>query len=444
MTTRKVFRCIVDDTVMITNISEVKKWVLNGSITLVVPVYSWLSSVSRSYHLLTSTALERLALLKQDTSQIGINARQTVEFLDRVTEGKDGLPVSAISLQGPTEQYQKWFEVEQYIIVEKGGVKQEMDKVIRPAVDRPQAENVPMDGQALASTNMLSQVLLNKLNFAKEADITPPTSPGSSNEHSAKTSPDITAAKPILDSVIVPHSLKPLVNAVVWQANNTGNAHSVKSVDELYFVSNSADTASLIRGFGVNTKNVHQLRQTIGLEDQELKNQSKYLQKYPSPPATTMPVDNAEPKAMFKYEEDSDEEQLVFKPRGRGSKLLTTQSASASPVMRGSSLVAGRPSSSHHHSPRLGHNHPKGAEQVKPEIPTEEIDPDSFDRGSFGRANGHRLLLHDSNLANGPQHRAPFHRGGFAPSGPSRGFYRGSPRGVDRGSLRGRGRLFVP
>ena len=155
-------------------------------------------------------------------------------------------------------------------------------------------------------------------------------------------------------------------------------------------------------------------------------------------------MNDAEPKAMFRYEEASDEEQVVFKPRGSGSRPLTTQSASASPVMRGSLLAAPRPSSSHRQSPRMVHSHANRAEQVKPELPTDEIDPDSFDRGSFGRANGQRLVLSDGSLPNTPQHRGPFHRGGFAPSGPSRGFYRGSTRGVDRGSLRGRGRLFVP
>jgi hypothetical protein len=40
MTTRKVFHCIVDDTALITNISEIKNWVFRGVITLVVPVYS--------------------------------------------------------------------------------------------------------------------------------------------------------------------------------------------------------------------------------------------------------------------------------------------------------------------------------------------------------------------------------------------------------------------
>ena len=321
----------------------------------------------------------------------------------------------------------------------------EGDKKTRSEKEKPHSDDFPRDGVGSAqagssATNVLSQMLLNKLNFAKEADVTPPTSPSSSNDRSAKTSPEVAAAKPVQDSVIIPHSLKPLVNAVVWQANHAGD---IKPNPELYFISNSADAASIMRDFGVNTKNVHQLRQAIGLEEQELKNQSKYLQKHPSPPATAIAVDEAEPKTMFKYEEDSDEEQVVFKPRGRGSGPVTTKSASASPVMHASSLSAGRPSSSHRDSPRLAHSHPNRAQQVKPEIPTEEIDPDSFDRGSFGRANGQRLVLNDGNISNGP-HRSPFQRGGYPPSGPSRGFHRGSLRGVDRGPMRGRGRLFVP
>ncbi len=405
---------------------------------------------SRSRTPLIATALERLALLKQDASQIGINARQTVEFLDRITEGKDGLPVNAISLQGPAEQYQKWSDVERHIIAEEN--EQQTNKTVS-ALTAASSENVPPGGgegpQVPGATNVLSQILLSKLNFAKEADITPPTSPSSSNERSTRSSPEMAAAKPLQENVIVPHSLQPLVNAVVWQANNAENANANKPALELYFVSNSADATSLMRSFGVITKNVHQLRQAIGLEDQELKNQSKYLKKHPSPPPSALEIQDAEPKGMFKYEDDSDEEQVVFKPRGRGSGDLTTKSASSSPVMRGSPLAvarpsSSRPSSSHHNSPRMAHNHPNRAEQVKPEVPTEEIDPNSFDRGSFGRANGQRLVLSDGNIPTGFQHRAPFHRGGFAPSAPSRGFYRGSPRGVDRGSLRGRGRLFVP
>jgi len=36
----KVFHCIVDDTALITNISEIKTWVSQGIVTLVVPLYS--------------------------------------------------------------------------------------------------------------------------------------------------------------------------------------------------------------------------------------------------------------------------------------------------------------------------------------------------------------------------------------------------------------------
>ena len=37
---RKIFHCAVDETALTTNISEIKKWTTNGSITLVVPLYS--------------------------------------------------------------------------------------------------------------------------------------------------------------------------------------------------------------------------------------------------------------------------------------------------------------------------------------------------------------------------------------------------------------------
>lgn len=39
-TGRKVFHCAVDETALTTNISEIKKWIANGAITLVVPLYS--------------------------------------------------------------------------------------------------------------------------------------------------------------------------------------------------------------------------------------------------------------------------------------------------------------------------------------------------------------------------------------------------------------------
>lgn len=37
---RKIFHCAVDETALTTNISEIKKWTTNGSINLIVPLYS--------------------------------------------------------------------------------------------------------------------------------------------------------------------------------------------------------------------------------------------------------------------------------------------------------------------------------------------------------------------------------------------------------------------
>lgn len=47
-TGRKVFHCAVDETALTTNISEIKKWTTNGSIDLIVPLYSrFLANVKR-------------------------------------------------------------------------------------------------------------------------------------------------------------------------------------------------------------------------------------------------------------------------------------------------------------------------------------------------------------------------------------------------------------
>ena len=40
MSTRKVYHCVVDDTTLVPNFSEVQKWLEQGAITLIVPLYS--------------------------------------------------------------------------------------------------------------------------------------------------------------------------------------------------------------------------------------------------------------------------------------------------------------------------------------------------------------------------------------------------------------------
>jgi hypothetical protein len=223
------------------------------------------------------------------------------------------------------------------------------------------------------------------------------------------------------------------------------------------FLTNAAETASLARHFGVMPKSIHQLRGLIGLEEQEVKNRFKYERKHASPSSTVMGDAEAEPRPLFRYEEedeeeeekdDSDEEVVVFKPRGRGMR--------GGASVRGASSTPLRGVNGHHRSPVATFSTMGSPAPKKPEIPVEAIDPDSFDRGSFGRGSvplantAPHTPGHFQGFRRGTAHRGNFSpasssRGGFSPNGPGRGgFYRGAPRGFDRGSVRGRGRLFVP
>jgi hypothetical protein len=399
-------------------------------------------------------------LLKKDSSQIGINAREAVKFLDRVTSGKDGLSEEAIVLQGPDEEYTTWDEVEEHLVKEEGepeSTAAAVDKVAATQATCTVAEQMTRPKVPEGVGSPLSQMLLNKLNFAKEPDAlsissTPPASPSSSGPQSSKTSPEVKSVKLVeQEASIVPPVLKPLLNSVVWY---TYRKSSDPTAPEVTFLTNSAETASLARNFGIMPKNIHQLRTLIGLEEQEVKNHSKYEKKHPPPSSAVLANTEADPKPLFKYEEDSDvdddaEDVVVFQPRGRG--IRGNNSARTSPV------TPVRAMNGHHRSPIPAFSKPSSSSaQRKPEVPVEAIDPDSFDRGSFGRGSVPlaNTTPHLPGQFQGFRRGTPY-RGNFSPAGSSRGSfspvgsgrggsYRGAPRGFDRGSVRGRGRLFVP
>ena len=120
---------------------------------------------------LTIPALERLHLLKKDASQIGMNARKAVKFLDRITSGKDGLELDPVVVQGPEEQYSTWAEVEAHFSDDlfAGNPTQDIAKAKRLSQNVISNDSSNSDIKAAESAGgALSQMLLNKLNFAKE------------------------------------------------------------------------------------------------------------------------------------------------------------------------------------------------------------------------------------------------------------------------------------
>ncbi|KEF52608.1 uncharacterized protein A1O9_11451 [Exophiala aquamarina CBS 119918] len=427
MSPQPVIRCLVDDTILTRNISEIEPWVSQGALILVVPLYT----------------LERLRILKKDSSQIGQNARKAVKFLDKTTSSRGDLPHDPVILQGPDDQYPTWAEVEAHYIndaLKTNPVVGEDDSICTMDTKQEKDAEVRLK-ETTPAGGALSQLLLDKLNFAKDPNMTsptstPPLSPSSSGLQSSKTSPEVKSASIVKqDQAPVPPSLKPLLNPVVWYM------HENKATigDHFFLLTNSADTIHLARDFGIPTKNIHQLRSALGLDESVgVKNGPKREER--SKKEQSKPAPRPEVKTLFSYDDiESDDEEVVFKPRGRGSGSAPTVTASrpAAP----SRARKGKDT----RSPRTSFSTPvQPAAQTQPQIPIEEIDPDSFDRGSFGR--GSTPLVNVSSHTQGSYNssRGSGYRGNHGQNGRGGAHSRGGGRGMERGSARGKGRLFVP
>ena len=324
--------------------------------------------------------------------------------------------------------------------------------------DMTEEKQVQPQDQA-RSTSALSQMLLNKLNFAKAPETTspkssPPTTPVSSNPQSSKTSPEVplssldtpakdkenTASRSKQnDKIAVPDAIKPLVSFVVWLFNEKRD--KAQSLTEYLFLTNNGDKAKVVRSFGVPVKNIHQLRSAILAEDQEIKNQTRYRQKNSASPPEARDLNGLNAKTLFKYEEESEDEEVVFKPRSRPNSGVTSRAVKSHDSLRDKQTNRkGRPAStgfSPNTKAAIGF-------EKSTDVPVLEIDPDSFDRGSSARPSQPIFNPAGGQISS----TRPPSRGAFNPAGNSfasprgNGFARGMNRGFDRGSFRGRGRLF--
>jgi hypothetical protein len=377
------------------------------------------------------SALERLHALKRAGSQVAINAREAVRFLDRVTSGKDHITADRVILQGPMEQYDRWEEAEKYFLPEF----EEEPEAIDDVTNGESATDPANDTLAKNESDDLSQMLLSKLNFKKDpeaASITSvgtPSGPGSrTSSRSSQTSPECAQhdgngpknEKPksgsnhqrtISGSVIptAPPALRPLLSALLWRLHEGPDAEN--SAKTCILITNDRATQVWAQKFGIGVKNILQLRTAIQYEEREYKNRCKYVEKTQTQPA---PV---EPKTLLSYEEESDEDELVFVPRGRG------KGAPRGAARGGSRKAPPKPAPA-----------PVEPTAAPVEVPTQPIDPDSFSRSLGGAPKPLPVELHQ-------QQGAP--RGNSGASRRSSNGRRGASRGA-RGNGRGRGKLWVP
>ncbi|GAQ46475.1 thiosulfate sulfurtransferase [Aspergillus niger] len=423
-TGRKVFHCAVDETALTTNISEIKKWTTNGAITLIVPLYT----------------LERLHALKRAGSQVAINAREAVRFLDRVTSGKDNISAERVILQGPMEQYENWTEAEKFFLPEFEEEPEANGVLPGDQVAQRNREDKSKDTKKNgAAPDDLSQMLLNKLNFKKESDAvsitsngthsapasrpssrSSRTSPECANSHvvngvgkDAKKKPESGHRRSASGSTIptVPLMLRPLLSALLWRLHSGPDA--ANAAKTCILITNDRPTQVWAQKFGIGVKNIHQLRTSIQYEEREYKNRCKYVEKTQT---TT-----AEPKSLLSYEDESDEDELVFVPRGRGKGSTRGGGSRGGTTRKAAAFKSVAP-----------------PVEATMEIPTQPIDPNSFSRSLGVTKQQQQQPTVDLSTQSGAAR-------GMA--GASRNYSnsrRGGSRGPSRGSSRGRGKLWVP
>ena len=403
--------------------------------------FSFIHSVHLTFFSRSSlhSALERLHALKRAGSQVAINAREAVRFLDRVTSGKDSTPADRVALQGPMEQYENWNDAEKFFLPE---FEEEPEATNGTgAGETPLGKKGPKerDNKKNGAPDDLSQMLLNKLNFKKDSDAasvnsagthSAPASPPSSR--SSRTSPECANSYVVENgngtsnlkvkqtnghkrsasgSTIptVPLVLRPLLSALLWRLHSGPDASN--AAKSCILITNDRSTQIWAQKFGIGVKNIHQLRTSIQYEEREYKNRCKYVEK--------TQTQTAEPKSLLSYDDESDEDELVFVPRGRGKG--TSRGGS-----RGGSNR--KPAASKTMAPPV---------ESTMEIPTQPIDPNSFSRSLPTTANKQQPTIDLSTQSGAARGMA----------GASRNYSsgrRGAPRGPTRGNSRGRGKLWVP
>lgn len=406
-----------------------------------------------------------------------MNARESVRFLDRVTSGKHSIPTSKVTLQGPMEQFESWEEAEKYLLPE---FKEEVVAVQQPPAPVAPASVVPVEkpletgvAKRLDDLNAMSQMLLSKLNFKRDVDIVSansggspslPTSPATTNSHpspeyatrqleGSQENGDISdddgdddGSQTMLVNPIVPEDIKPLLNAILWRLH----AHPDASVaaSGCILVTNNRSTQNWAQKFGITVKNVPQLRTSIIYEEKEFKNHCKYLEKNPT---------NNEPKPLLAYSDESDEDVLVFVPRGQAkpgaAAEVSNRRIPSKQVSSNKSIpVAPRAANGYTNGNHISSNISNVRGKVTPavadpqvEVPSVPIDPDSFNR-NFGvtKQSGMAAPVTTNNVS--PVNNVNRGSPGHLP--PRHGGRRGAPRGgggVFRGAAgRGRGKLWVP
>ncbi|KAK3061189.1 hypothetical protein LTS18_006821, partial [Coniosporium uncinatum] len=284
--TRKVFKCIVDDTAFLAGAKTstrdgIKKWVNNGSIRLFVPLH-------------TMEALQHLA---GGSTRIATDAKDALIWLDDISDDPSISEAGLVQLQGGEDEYERWADVEKFLLPEtllsmkpeseaSDDVAEDMDGLHIDEEDMESASESSHDSNELrthtpssprSAYSASSPAVLHSSPY--KGAKTPPT-PVNGRTGDMKTYSN-GSFKTGESASLVPLNYKRLFNYIVWRINH-GQQYSGTLSDDLdtfILLTNDDRKRQIAQRFGIRAKRLEQLRDIIAREDREYKNRQTVLKK---------------------------------------------------------------------------------------------------------------------------------------------------------------------
>lgn len=112
--TRNIFHCICDDSALTASIGDLKRFIADKTITMVVPFTCKPPSSPSTSATLTHplAALDSLDRLKKGAEETNVHARESIRYFDRMLQAAPGRkPITGVCIQGPSEKYSSWGDV---------------------------------------------------------------------------------------------------------------------------------------------------------------------------------------------------------------------------------------------------------------------------------------------------------------------------------------------
>lgn len=284
-------------------------------------------------------ALDRLRRLSQADERSSTYAEEALTWLDTITSLPDDAPnrhaVDLVHLQGGFEIFEKWEEVEQFLLPQ---TLLSMESDTYEDVDSATESLADLRVDALPDNTSEGSQESIEARTASPVSASSATSPGILNESPHK---DFKSLQPIgtgrpshkkSDSNVssmsgegsgkkqrrsIPIALRPFFNYILWRIHQEENASA--ALETFILVTNDPLKQQIAHRFGIRVKKLEQLREIIAREERDVKNRDQMLRKESA-------IAFVEPIVMKEPEVEDEDEVVLKRAPPKGPQAMTGRS----------------------------------------------------------------------------------------------------------------------